>query len=123
MFAFTSPNGPSPALQAWNVLVFSNDPDRRQRVRLWVSDMEPDCTFWEVHRIADAATLGASGRLDVAVLDQTGVPPLSPLVRLLRHHSPGVRVLVFADDDTPPGSKAFPWQTAAERLRAVFRAS
>jgi len=103
------------------VLLFSSDAPRLAELRLWVAAMAPGVTPLEARQVEDAAISGGSVRIALAVLDHAGARTLSPLVRLLRRHSPDVQVLVFSTDaaETPP--QVTPWSRLPERLQAFFQ--
>lgn len=103
------------------VLLFSNDTSRLATLRQWVAEMAPGVTLLETRRVEDAAIVGGRERIALAVLDHAGASPLSPLVRLLRRHTPDVTVMVFSTDKNEAIPPLIPWSKLLDRLKMVVQ--
>lgn len=112
----SSPSMAAPDRRPPTVLIFSACAPRRTGLHRLIRAVTPHCSVVEAEHLVDAVAHGASVRLALAVLEHTTAQPVSSLVRVLRHQSPGVKVLVFAVDAEalPPGATR--WEALPERL-------
>lgn len=86
------------------VLAYSEDEQVLAGVRLLLAQLQLEAELHCALRVEDAVSHGTGTLIDLALLDQSHSQRLSPLIRLLRGHSPRVKVVVFGDlpDETQP---------------------
>lgn len=98
------------ALRPPTVLAYSEDEGVLACVRLLVAQAHPQAELLCVYRVEDAVSHGTGTVIDLALLDQAHSQRLSPLIRLLRGHSPRIKVVVFAEDLFDSSPRVTRWQ-------------
>lgn len=91
------------------VLAYSEDEQVMRHLRSLVAELKPEAEIRCAHIVDDAVRQGADAALTLALLDQSHGRRLSPLIRLLRRHSPHVKVLVFAHKDAEHDPRITCW--------------
>ena len=98
------------ALRPPTVLAYSEDDGVLASLRLLLAEVYPEAELYCTDRVEDAVSHGTGTVIDLALLDQAHSQRLSPLIRLLRGHSPSVKVVVFAEDLFDSSQRVTRWQ-------------
>ena len=97
------------------VLAYSEDEGVLASVRLLLAQAHPQAELLCAYRVEDAVSHGTGTVIDLALLDHAHTQRLSPLIRLLRGHSPRVKVVVFVEALCDASPRVIRW----EELRSV----
>lgn len=92
------------------VLAYSENAQVMSYLRALLVELRPDVELRCARIVDDAARQGSDTAIDLALLDHSNGRRLSPLIRLVRRHSPNVKVVTFSDQATQQDPRITRWE-------------